>query len=118
MFFTPKRVEKPWGFEIWFAETDAYVGKIIHVNAGAELSLQYHERKDETMHCLHGDARLVFEKDGVLVEEIFYPGQSFRVLPGMKHRLKAGKEDCKILEASTAEVDDVIRLQDAYGRVG
>ncbi len=118
MFFKPKRVEKPWGFEVWFAETDAYVGKIIHVNAGAELSLQYHEKKDETMYCLRGDAFLVFEKDGVFVEEIFHPGQSFRVLPGMKHRLMAGKEDCEILEASTAEVNDVIRLQDAYGRVG
>lgn len=116
MFFEPKRVEKPWGFEVWFAHTDAYVGKLIHVNAGAQLSLQYHEKKDETMYCLSGDGRLVYEKENVLVEEVFLVGQSIRIVPGMKHRLKAGNSDCEILEASTAEVEDVIRLQDDYGR--
>ena len=116
MFFEPKRVEKPWGFEVWFAHTDAYVGKLIHVNAGHQLSLQYHVKKDETMYCLNGDARLVYEKDGELVEEKFVQGQSVHITPGTKHRLKAGESDCEVLEASTTEVDDVVRIQDSYGR--
>ncbi|MSR84957.1 cupin domain-containing protein [Candidatus Uhrbacteria bacterium] len=116
MFSEPKRVEKPWGYEIWFAHTEAYVGKVIHVDKGAQLSLQYHEKKDETMYCLSGEAILVYEKNGVLVEEPFLPGTSFHVLPGMKHRLKAGHVDCDVLEASTSQVDDVVRLQDDYGR--
>jgi mannose-6-phosphate isomerase len=116
MFFQPKRIEKPWGHEIWFAHADTYVGKIIHVRAGQQLSLQYHERKDETLHCLQGDAVLVFAKDGQLTESPLLPGQSFRVLPGTTHRLRAGSTDCDILEASTAEVDDVVRVQDDYGR--
>ncbi|MFA5186257.1 MAG: cupin [Patescibacteria group bacterium] len=116
MFFEPKRIEKPWGFEVWFAQTDVYVGKLIHVNAHAQLSLQYHEKKDETMYCLNGDAILVFEKDDVLVEEVFRQGRSFRIVPGTKHRLKAGDHDCEILEVSTSEVEDVIRLKDDYGR--
>lgn len=118
MFFQPKRVEKPWGYEIWFAQTDAYVGKIIHVNKHSQLSLQYHMKKDETLYCLNGEAIIVFEKDGVLVEEPLKLGQSFRVLPGTKHRLKAIDHDCDILEASTAEVEDVVRVQDDYGRTG
>lgn len=116
MFTTPKRVEKPWGFEIWFAHTEKYVGKLIHVNAEQQLSLQYHEKKDETMYCLNGTAILIYEQDGKLVEEVFKPGTSFRIPPGTKHRLKSGKQACEILEASTPEVDDVIRLQDDYGR--
>ncbi len=116
MFFLPRRVAKPWGYEIWFAHTEKYVGKIIHVNAGQQLSLQYHVHKDETLFCLNGRAILVYEKDGILVEEIFEIGKSFHVLPGTKHRLKAGSESCDMLEASTSEVDDVIRLQDDYGR--
>lgn len=117
MFFAPKRVDKPWGFELWFAQTEAYVGKLIHVNAGAQLSLQYHEKKDETMYCLNGTAILVHEKDGQLIEEAFPSGHSFRIIPGTRHRLKAGAADCEILEASTPEVDDVIRVQDDYGRI-
>lgn len=116
MLFSPKRVDKPWGYEVWFAQTDKYVGKIIHVNAGQQLSLQFHELKDETMHCLNGDARLTHEKDGELVEDAFSPGMSFRIVPGTKHRLKAGDTDCDILEASTPEMDDVVRVQDDYGR--
>ncbi len=116
MFFEPRRVEKPWGFEVWFAQTDRYVGKVLHVNAGQQLSLQYHERKEETLYCLRGDARLVHEKDGELMEDVFRPGMSFHVSPGTKHRIKAGEEDCEILEASTSEIEDVVRLSDDYGR--
>lgn len=116
MFTTPKRVEKPWGFEIWFAHTEKYVGKLIHVNAGQQLSLQFHEKKDETMYCLNGIAILVYEQDGKLVEEVFKPGMSFHISPGTKHRLKSGEQACEVLEASTPEVDDIVRLQDDYGR--
>jgi len=116
MLFEPKRHEKPWGYEIWFAQTDRYVGKIIYVRAGQQLSLQYHQHKDETMYCMSGDARVVHEQEGRLIEVLFSSGMSFRVTPGTKHRLKAGETDCRILEASTPEVDDVIRLQDDFGR--
>ncbi len=117
MFFQPKRVDKPWGYEVWFAHAENYVGKIIHINQGCQLSLQYHVEKDETIFCFKGQAFLVYEKDGVLLDEPLTEGSSFRVHPGTKHRLKAGEGGCDILEASTAQVDDVVRLQDDYGRV-
>ncbi len=117
MFFQPKRVEKPWGYEVWFAQAEKYVGKVIHIDEGNQLSLQYHVVKDETVFCLKGNARFVYEKDGVLVDEVFPEGMSFRVKPGMRHRLKAGEGGCDILEASTPETDDVVRLEDNYGRI-
>ena len=116
MFFTPTRVEKPWGYEIWFAHTEQYVGKIIHINEGAKLSLQYHEEKDETVYCYQGEAIFVYEEEGMLKEAILAPGQSFHVVPTQKHRLIGGKGGCDILEASTSQVHDVVRLQDDYGR--
>lgn len=116
MFLLPRRVEKPWGYEIWFAHTDLYVGKILHINQGASLSLQYHQEKDETLYCHQGVALLTYEKDGQLVEEILPPGHAFRVRPGTKHRLRGGEGGCDVLEASTSQVDDVVRLQDDYGR--
>jgi mannose-6-phosphate isomerase-like protein (cupin superfamily) len=117
MKFFPKRVEKPWGYESWWAHADRYVGKLIHVDEGKRLSWQFHEHKDETMHCLSGSAILVHEdQNGKIIEEPLKPGESFRITPGMKHRLKAGVGGCDVLEASTPEVDDVIRLEDDYGR--
>ncbi len=111
-----KRVEKPWGHELIWAHTDRYVGKILHINAGESLSLQYHERKDETIHVLHG--RMVFlvgrgeeELQRVELEE----GMSFRIRPGTRHRMEA-ITDCDLLEASTPDLDDVVRLEDRYGR--
>lgn len=118
MFFEPKRVEKPWGYEIWFAHTEQYVGKVIHINEGFKLSLQYHQEKDETLHCFQGNAVLVYEKEGVLVEEVMKQGRSFHVSPGTKHRLKGGEGGCDILEASTSQIEDVVRLEDDYGRSG
>ncbi len=110
------RVEKPWGYELIWAHTDRYVGKILHINAGESLSLQYHERKDETIHVLHG--RMVFlvgqseaELERVELEE----GMSFRIRPGTRHRMEA-INDCDLLEASTPDLDDVVRLEDRYGR--
>lgn len=112
-----RRVPKPWGWELIWAETDRYVGKILHVEAGHALSLQYHERKDETIHVLSG--RLAFEHGGEgqpLVRTVIEPGQSFRITPGLRHRMIA-ETTCDILEASTPELEDVVRLEDRYGRV-
>ncbi len=117
-FDSPKRVEKPWGHELWWGFTDRYVGKLLHVKAGHKLSLQYHERKDETVHLWSGDLVLVLgEGDGQLVEHRMRPGQSYRIRPLTRHRMVA-VTDCDILEVSTPEVEDVVRLEDAYGRAG
>ena len=98
-FENPKRVEKPWGHELWWAQTDRYVGKLLHVNAGAQLSLQYHVKKDETIHLWSGEMVLVLQDGGRLVD----------------HRMRA-ITDVDVLEVSTPEVEDVVRVQDDYGR--
>jgi mannose-6-phosphate isomerase-like protein (cupin superfamily) len=117
-FDRPKRVEKPWGHELWWAQTDRYVGKLLHVKAGHQLSLQFHERKDETIHLWSGELRLALdERDGAgLREHVLGVGESYHVRPGVVHRMIA-ITDCDILEVSTPEVDDVVRLEDRYGRV-
>jgi len=118
MKITPRRVEKPWGYELIWAETDRYVGKILHVNAGESLSLQYHEVKDETIHLLTGEMRFeVGESVESLAAVHLLAGESFHVVPRTVHRMIA-VTDCDILEASTAHLDDVVRLEDRYGRVG
>ena len=115
-FDKPKRVEKPWGHELWWAQTERYVGKLLHVKAGHQLSLQFHERKDETIHLWSGELTLALDEDGSgLTEHRLAPGESYHVKPGTKHRMIA-ITDCDILEVSTPEVDDVVRLEDAYGR--
>lgn len=115
----PRRVEKPWGHELIWAETDRYVGKILHVKAGEALSLQYHERKDETIHLLRGTMRFFVgsspDDPEDLGEVVLETGESFHVTPGTVHRMEA-VTDCDILEASTPELDDVVRLGDRYGR--
>ena len=117
MLEIPRRVEKPWGYELIWAETDQYVGKILHVNAGEALSLQYHEIKDETIFLLAG--RMLFQA-GPSVEELtdyhMEAGQRFHVTTGTVHRMVA-ETDVDILEASTPHLDDVVRLEDRYGRV-
>lgn len=112
----PRRVEKPWGYELIWADTEHYVGKILHVTAGHALSLQYHEHKDETMHVLRGRMRLELgaAQDALRTVELA-PGESVRIRPHMVHRVEA-LTDVDILEASTAHLDDVIRLDDRYGR--
>lgn len=114
----PIRVDKPWGYEIWWAWTDDYVGKILHVDAGHKLSVQYHERKDETSYVLKG--RLYLHK-GPTVEEITSTevgeGAQWRNKPGEIHTIEA-IEDSDVLEVSTPHLDDVVRLQDSYGREG
>lgn len=114
------RVEKPWGYEIWWARTDRYVGKLLHVKRGESLSLQYHRVKDETIRILSG--RLLFETKaqddpGPLRKIEMGPGENFHITPGTMHRM-TGLEDTDILEVSTPELDDVVRLEDRYGRAG
>jgi mannose-6-phosphate isomerase len=116
-FDQPTRVEKPWGHELWWARTERYVGKLLHVKAGHKLSLQYHEKKDETIHLWSGELQLVLDEGEGLVEHVMRPGESYHVKPLTKHRMVA-ITDCDILEVSTPEVQDVVRLEDAYGRAG
>ncbi len=111
-----RKVEKPWGHELIWAHTDRYVGKILHIKAGESLSLQYHERKDETLHMLRG--RMIFQigAEGEELREVeLKEGMSFRIQPGTRHRLEA-ISDCDVLEASTPDLDDVVRLEDRSGR--
>lgn len=114
---TLTRVEKPWGYEIWWARTDRYVGKVIHVNKGHALSLQYHNRKDETIFVWAG--KILFERrEGeTLVSRELVPGDAVHVTPPTVHRMTA-LEDSDIFEVSTPETDDVVRLEDRYGRQG
>lgn len=110
------RVDKPWGYELIWANTDRYVGKILHINAGESLSLQYHERKDETIFVLTGQMIfLVGDSEDALEEVKLDKGMSYRVRPGTRHRMTA-ITDCDLLEASTPDLDDVVRLEDRYGR--
>jgi mannose-6-phosphate isomerase-like protein (cupin superfamily) len=110
-FRTPEVVEKPWGLERHIAVESEYVGKVIEVRAGERLSLQYHERKKETMYLLSGKAKLIVDD-----EEFDFPiGSSITISPGMKHRLIA-VEDIQIIEVSTTELDDVVHVEDDYGR--
>jgi mannose-6-phosphate isomerase len=113
---TPNKTLKPWGYEVLWAYTDRYAGKILHIDRGKRLSLQYHNRKDETLYLLQGHMQLELEDDrGAIVQHEVRPGQSYRVPAGRRHRIHA-LEECRVLEASTPELDDVVRLQDEYGR--
>jgi mannose-6-phosphate isomerase-like protein (cupin superfamily) len=111
------RVEKPWGYELHWAKTDRYVGKLIHVNKGHALSLQYHHRKDETIFLASGLITFEIEIDGVLTARDMRPGEAVHITPRTVHRMTA-IEDSDIYEVSTPELDDVVRLQDRYGRQG
>ena len=111
-----RRVEKPWGYELIFAHTDRYVGKVLHVNPGQALSLQYHNLKDETLYLAEGEVELVIEEEGSLVSTILRGGDSYRIEPTTRHRMVAGANGCDIIEVSTPELDDVVRLEDRYGR--
>ena len=110
-------VPKPWGHETIWAHTDRYVGKILHINAGQALSVQYHNRKDETVYLLNGDLIYRVKLGDELEDMRLTNGQSFRITPGTVHQMEA-ITDCDILEVSTPELDDVVRLKDRYGREG
>ena len=112
------RVEKPWGYELRWAITDRYLGKLIHIDGGHSLSLQYHVQKDETIYVAAGVLDLVLEdSDGELQTHRLTPGMSAHVKPGRRHRFVA-VEDTDLFEVSSPEIDDVVRLEDAYGRAG
>lgn len=111
-----RKVEKPWGYELIFALTDRYAGKILHVNAGEALSLQYHELKDETLYMAQGEVELVVEEDSALVRRTLRAGEAYRIRPFIRHRMIAGGDGCDIIEVSTPELEDVVRLEDRYGR--
>ena len=114
----PVRIDKPWGHEIWWAWTDDYVGKILHVKAGHKLSVQYHERKDETSYVLRGRLTLYKGPTAEALEtSLVEPGAQWRNLPGEVHTIEA-IEDADVLEVSTPHLDDVVRLTDSYGREG
>ena len=112
----PYRVDKPWGYELIWARTDRYAAKILHLNAGHVLSCQYHNVKDETMHVLKGELILRLGQDQDLVERRFAAGESVHIPPGLVHQIEA-VVDTDVLEASTPELDDLVRLSDRYGRV-
>jgi len=112
---TVTRVDKPWGYELHWAKTERYVGKVLHVRAGHALSLQYHNVKDETMYLYSGSLVFETERDGALLSWTMRPGDSVHITPKTVHRITA-VEDCDVLEVSTPELDDVVRLEDRYGR--
>ena len=117
--FEPRKVEKPWGSELIWADTEHYVGKVLFVRAGESLSLQFHREKDESWLVQQGRAKLELGSAGdpVLSQEVIAAGACFRFRPGTVHRVTA-IEDTTILEVSTPHLDDVVRLEDLYGREG
>jgi mannose-6-phosphate isomerase-like protein (cupin superfamily) len=113
-----RTVQKPWGHETIWAHSDRYVGKILHIKAGEALSVQYHERKDETVYLLSGELIYRVALEGEELRDVrLRQGESFRIVPHTIHQMEA-VTDCDVLEASTPELDDVVRLTDRYGREG
>jgi mannose-6-phosphate isomerase-like protein (cupin superfamily) len=112
----PYRVDKPWGYEIIWARADKYVGKILHIEPGQVLSLQYHNKKDESIYVLSGEIILRLQQGETLMERRVRAGEAFHIPPKQIHQFEAVVVT-DLLEASTPELDDVIRLKDRYGRV-
>ena len=117
--FEPRRVEKPWGYELIWADAEQYVGKVLCVKAGHSLSLQFHREKDESWYIHEGRAELELAApgDALPASEVVGRGAAFRLRPGTVHRIRA-IEDTLVLEVSTPHLEDVVRLEDEYGRVG
>ncbi len=112
------KVDKPWGYELRWAITDRYLGKVLHVNRGEALSLQYHDHKDEWQYVVSGCVDIeVGGEDGNLSAHRMCAGDTLHITPGTRHRITA-VEDADIFEVSTPEIDDVVRLEDRYGRAG
>ncbi len=111
------RIDKPWGYELLWARTDRYVGKVIHVNAGHALSLQFHRLKTESVYLASGRVVYDIQEDGRLVQRELRPGDALHIPAGTVHRVTA-IDDADIFEVSTPELDDVVRLEDRYGRAG
>jgi quercetin dioxygenase-like cupin family protein len=111
-----KKIDKPWGYELLFALTNSYAGKVIKINAGQRLSYQYHEIKEETIYIQEGKMKFIVEEEGEKKEKILLKGDCYHIPPKLKHRMEA-IEDCIIFEVSTPHLEDVIRLEDDYGRL-
>lgn len=115
---SPSHIPKPWGSELIWARTDEYVGKVIHIDAGQRLSLQLHREKDESILVVRGRLRLHSGPDeGSVTSRILEEGEAAHIPPGMVHRFEA-VDDTDLVEVSTPQLDDVVRLQDDYGREG
>lgn len=112
-----ERVDKPWGYELRFARTERYAGKVLFIEAGNQLSLQYHEQKDEAFLVHEGRLELVLGRDDEQLVEALGPGEAWHVTPGTVHRFRA-VTDCLLFEVSTPELEDVVRVEDDYGREG
>jgi mannose-6-phosphate isomerase-like protein (cupin superfamily) len=110
-------VDKPWGYELRFICTDRYAGKLLFIKAGSQLSLQYHEKKDEAFLVHEGTLELVLRQGADQRVETLGPGESRHITPGTIHRFRA-VTDCSLFEVSTPELDDVVRLEDDFGREG
>jgi mannose-6-phosphate isomerase len=116
---TLKKIEKPWGHELLWAHTADYAGKILHIRKGQQLSLQYHQRKEETLVLYSGRMLLILQDDtGVLREHHVSAGEACHIPVGRKHRMVALDQDCEVFEVSTNHLDDVVRVEDSYGRAG
>ena len=112
-----KKIEKPWGYELLWARTADYAGKVLHIKKGQKLSLQYHERKEETILLHAGRMLLLLEDDqGILREICVAAGEAYHIPVGRKHRMIALDEDCEVFEVSTNHLEDVVRIEDSYGR--
>jgi mannose-6-phosphate isomerase-like protein (cupin superfamily) len=109
-------VDKPWGHEEIWAHTDRYVGKRLYIESGSRLSRQYHEKKDETVWVMSGVLLLEIGEDDVQMITML-PGESYHIEPGTVHRFTAAEEDVELIEVSTPELEDVVRLEDDYGRI-
>ena len=114
---TLKKIEKPWGYELLWARTADYAGKVLHIKRGHKLSLQYHEHKEETILLYAGRMLLLLEDDhGILREICVAAGEAYHIPVGRKHRMIALDEDCEVFEVSTSHLEDVVRIEDSYGR--
>ena len=112
-----ERVDKPWGYELRFARTERYAGKVLFIRAGSQLSLQYHEAKDEAFFVHEGTLDLVLGRGGTERVVRLGAGQARRIQPATVHRFRA-VTDCLLFEVSTPELEDVVRLEDDFGRAG
>ena len=117
--FEPRRIDKPWGHELVWAHSEAYCGKLLFIKEGCALSLQFHREKDETIYVQSGRVEFTIGEPGnaAPVTEVVGPGAAFHIAPGTVHRMRA-LEDSQLLEVSTPHLDDVVRLEDLYGREG
>ena len=113
----PREITKPWGSECIWAESSKYAGKLLYIQSGRKLSLQYHKQKEETIYVLKGKLELIFGTDeSFLFSKILSEGESFHIKPLLIHRFCAPYDDVTLIEVSTPELDDVIRIEDDYNR--